>query len=53
MSKIMDFVDRYARPIIFTQTFLLVFFVVACTLNDYIPVCHYIFGCDHRMPDHN
>jgi hypothetical protein len=31
------------------QAFLLAFFVLACTFHDVIPVCHYLFGCDHGM----
>jgi hypothetical protein len=25
------------------------FFAAACTSHDILPVCHYIFGCDHNM----
>jgi hypothetical protein len=25
------------------------FFAAACTFHDVIPICHYLFGCDHGM----
>ena len=28
---------------------IIVFFALACALNDVIPVCHYLFNCDHRV----
>ncbi len=28
---------------------IIVFFALACALNDVIPVCHYLFRCDHRF----
>jgi len=41
--------ERHHRPIIFTLTFIVVFFAAACTFHDLIPVCHYLFGCDHGL----
>jgi hypothetical protein len=49
MSNRSGFVDRHYRLIIAIQSFLLLFFVAACTFHDVIPVCHYLFGCDHAM----
>ena len=28
---------------------IILFFALACALNDVIPVCHYLFRCDHRF----
>jgi hypothetical protein len=28
---------------------VVVFFAAACTFNDIIPICHYLFGCDHLL----
>ena len=28
---------------------VILFFALACLLNDVIPVCHYLFRCDHRF----
>jgi hypothetical protein len=24
-------------------------FLTACLFHDVIPICHYLFGCDHAM----
>ena len=41
--------ERHHRPIIFTLAVVVVFFAAACTFHDVIPICHYLFGCDHGM----
>jgi hypothetical protein len=28
---------------------VILFFLAACTFHDVIPVCHWLFGCDHLM----
>ena len=28
---------------------IILFFALVCLLNDVIPVCHYLFRCDHRF----
>ena len=28
---------------------IVLFFALACLLHDLIPVCHYLFRCDHRV----
>ena len=33
----------------FSLSFIVVFFAAACTLHDVIPICHYVFGCDHQL----
>ena len=42
-------IDRHSRLIIGVLTFVILFFAVSCTFHDVIPVCHYLFGCDHAM----
>ena len=42
-------VEKHHQLIIALLAFVVVFFATACLLNDVIPVCHYFFGCDHRM----
>lgn len=49
MSAINDTIERHHRPIIATLGGLILLFLVACLLNDVLPICHYIFGCDHRF----
>jgi len=49
MGTINVFMETYHRAIIFTLVFVVAFFATACTLHDVIPVCHFLFGCDHLM----
>ncbi len=42
-------VDERPRLVAGVLFAIIVFFALACTLNDVIPVCHYLFGCDHRF----
>lgn len=49
MDTINAALERHHRTIIFSLAFIVVFFSTACTLHDVIPICHYLFGCDHPM----
>ncbi len=49
MNAINESIDKHYRPIIFSLLFMLGFFAASCTFHDAIPVCHYLFGCDHKM----
>ena len=49
MQTINTWIDQYYRPMIFSLGFVVLFFAASCTFHDVIPVCHYIFGCDHLM----
>jgi len=42
-------IERHHRPIILALALVGVFFAAACTLHDVIPICHYLFGCDHGL----
>jgi hypothetical protein len=41
--------EKHHKGIIYSLLFVIAFFVTACTFHDIIPVCHYLFGCDHQM----
>lgn len=41
--------ERHHRPIIVTLALVVVFFAAACMFHDVIPICHYLFGCDHGL----
>jgi len=41
--------EKRQRVIIAALVLVIVFFIAACTLNGVLPVCHYLFGCDHMM----
>ena len=49
MATMNALMESHHRAIIYTLGFIVVFFAAACTLHDVIPVCHYLFGCDHQM----
>ncbi len=41
--------EKHHRPIIFSLAFVVLFFAASCTFHDIIPICHYVFGCDHHL----
>lgn len=49
MITLSRFVESHAKVIAAVQALVIVFFLSACLLHDVIPVCHYLFGCDHRL----
>ena len=49
MNAINQAMEKHHRSIIYSLLFVIVFFAASCTFHDIIPVCHYIFGCDHQM----
>ena len=49
MAAMSATIERHHRLIIAGLAFVIVFFVAACTFHDVLPVCHYLFGCDHAM----
>ena len=53
VTKAIDSVGRVVeeRPKVVAGALMMIiiFFALACALNDLIPVCHYLFRCDHRV----
>lgn len=49
MATVNESIEIYHRPIIFSLAFVIVFFAASCTFHDVIPICHYLFGCDHGL----
>ena len=49
MIALINAIDAHHRGIIAALTLVVVFFATACTFHDLIPVCHYLFGCDHAV----
>jgi len=41
--------EKHHRPIILSLAIVVFFFAAACTFHDVIPICHYLFGCDHGL----
>ena len=49
MAAVLATIERHHLSIIGALTFVILFFVTACTFHDVLPVCHYLFGCDHAL----
>jgi hypothetical protein len=49
MSAFAATLERHHQRIIAGLTLVIVVFLLACTFHDVIPICHYVFGCDHAM----
>jgi hypothetical protein len=49
MNTANAFLERQHRAIIFSLAFIVIFFAASCTFHDVIPICHYVFGCDHQV----
>jgi len=49
MVALNESLETYHRPIIVSLAFAVLFFAASCTFHDIIPICHYLFGCDHHM----
>jgi hypothetical protein len=47
MSAIATSIEKNHRHIILALVGVIVVFLVACTFNDGLPICHWIFNCDH------
>jgi hypothetical protein len=37
------------RVIILLLAGVILFFLIACIFNDVIPICHWLFNCDHLV----
>lgn len=48
-NKVMGTIDSRPRLIAGVLGGVVLFFLAACLLHDVIPVCHWLFRCDHRM----
>ena len=49
MTMLAATVEKYHQLIILVLVGLILFFLSACTFHDVLPICHYVFGCDHLM----
>ena len=49
MNAYNQLLEKHHKGIIYSLLFVIAFFVASCTFHDIIPVCHYLFGCDHQM----
>ena len=49
MDALNNSLEKHHRPIIYSLVFVVLFFAASCTFNNAIPICHYVFGCDHLL----
>ncbi len=49
MTVVSTTIEKHHQKIIAGLLVVIVFFAAACTFHDTIPICHYLFGCDHAM----
>jgi hypothetical protein len=47
MVTFAETVETHHKAIILSLLSLIAVFLVACSLHDVLPICHYVFGCDH------
>ena len=45
MAAISEAIEKHHKLIIGILLFILVFFIVSCTFDEVIPVCHWLFKC--------
>lgn len=48
-TKITSTIDKNPRLIAAVLGGVVLFFLLSCLLHDVIPICHWLFRCDHRM----
>jgi len=49
MAALHATMEKHHRAIIYSLAGVLAFFAASCTFHDVIPICHYLFGCDHAL----
>jgi hypothetical protein len=48
-TRLGNTIDTHPRFVAGILGGLVLFFLASCLLHDVIPICHWLFGCDHRM----
>jgi hypothetical protein len=49
MTAVAATVENHHQLIILALVGVILFFLSACTFHDVLPICHWVFGCDHIM----
>jgi hypothetical protein len=49
MATFSGFLERRHRPIILVLVLVVLALASSCLFHDVIPICHYVFGCDHGL----
>jgi len=49
MAAIAASIERHHKLIITVLSLVILVLVASCTFHEVIPICHWLFGCDHQM----
>ena len=49
MTVLSQSIEKHHKSIIALLALVIVVMVLSCTFHDAIPICHWVFGCDHQM----
>ena len=49
MTAIAMSVEKHHKLIIAVLVGVILLFLFACTFNDVLPICHWLFKCDHMV----
>lgn len=49
METISESIERNHKTIISSLLLVVFFMAASCVFHNVIPICHKIFGCDHKM----
>ncbi len=49
MAALNVWLEKHHKVIIPALGLVVLTMVAACTFHDAIPVCHWLFGCDHNL----
>ena len=47
MTTLANSVEKHHQLIIMLLISAIVIFIASCTFHNVLPICHYVFGCDH------
>jgi hypothetical protein len=49
MSTLSASIERHHKIIISALLLVILVMASSCLFHDILPICHYVFGCDHQM----
>ena len=49
MTTMSASIDKHHKSIIIALSLIILAMVTSCTFHDVIPICHWLFGCDHQL----
>lgn len=49
MATIAASIEKHHKLIIVGLVLVILFMATSCIFHDTIPICHWIFRCDHRL----